>query len=136
VASLQSTIATADIFNNLRLILVRCIGPQSLVTLSMFPTTQGFVDKRQEFKVLHDETHFLKNVASGLAAAGSAYGPAPEGIWRTYSFKLGNDVLYDTTAGSTDSYGVPLLYTCSDSTVTPNPSVNCTARLWFRDVLV
>jgi len=135
-ASLMGIIATADIYNNLRTILVRCIGPQSLITTSMFPNVVSHVDKRQEFKVLHDEIFYLKTVASGLAAAGSGYGSSPEGLWRNFTVKLGNDVLYDMASGTTDSYGVPLLYVVSDSTVTPNPIISCAARLWFRDVVV
>jgi len=134
-ASLQSTIATADIFNNVRVIIGRCIGPQSLLGVSNFPSVNNFTDVRQEFEVLVDKSWYLQNVSSGLAAAGSAYGPSPTGLWFCGSINYNKDVLYDTGSGATDSYNVPFFYTVSDSTVTPSPTVAAVFRIHFQDVL-
>jgi len=136
IASLQSAIATADIYNNLRVILGRCIGPQSLLSVANFPAIGLFPDERQEFEVLFDKTCFLKNVASGLAAAGAAYGPAPEGKWWIGSLEYNHEVLYDTASGATDSFNAPFYYAVSDSTVVPSPVINAAFRIWYQDMVI
>jgi len=135
IASLTSSITTADIYNNIRVVLGRCIGPQSILSTTNFPSTALFVDERQEFEVMLDHTSFVKNVASGLAAAGSAFGGSPEGKWLIGSLPYNHEVLYDTTSGTTDSFNVPFYYAVSDSAATPSPTVNAAFRIWFKDVV-
>jgi len=135
LASLQSTIATADIYNNLRVIMGRCVGPQSILSGTNFPTVGGFTDERQEFTVMLDRTVFLKNVSSGLAAPGSAFGPSPEGHWLIGSIDYPYEVLYDTTGGASDSFNVPYCYIVSDSNVTPSPTASAIFRITFEDIV-
>lgn len=145
VASLQSTIATADIYNNLRVIVALAKGPASGITTSDFPTTTAQFDNKEPVKPLYDRTVFLKNVASGLATAGSSYGASPEGVWLHdiegaagsgyFDIPVGRAIVFDSTSSTSDDNNMPLLYLVSDSTVTPNPTVTGEVRIYFRDIL-
>jgi len=134
-ASLSSVIATADIFNNVRIIVAALGASQSQFNVASFPSVNSFVDLRQDYTILYDKTWYLKNVASGLAAAGASYGASPEGEYVTTTLNYQRHVLYNTTAGSSDVKGCPVINLVSDSSVTPNPNVYTAVRVWFRDVL-
>jgi len=145
VGSLQSTIATADIYNNVRVILALAKGPISGVTTGDMPSATAQIDFKEPFMPLYDRTVFLQNLASGLAAAGSAYGPSPQGVWLQdaeggagqgyFTIKVGKPITFDNTSGSSDADHMPFIYLVSDSTVTPNPTVSGEVRVFYRDMV-
>jgi len=144
-ASLQSTIATADIFNNVRVIIALSKGPFSGIATSDFPTVGPQFDLKEPVKPLYDRTLFLNNLASGLASAGSAYGATPSGVWLQdleggagqgyFDIKVNQEVTFDNTSGSSDADHMPVVYLVSDSSVTPNPTVTGEIRAFYRDLV-
>jgi hypothetical protein len=144
-ASLQSTIATADLTNNVRVIVSLAKGPASGITTSDFPTITSQFDYKEPVDVLFDRTIFLNNLASGLAAAGSAYGATPSAVWIQdleggagagyFDIPVNRDISFDSTSGTSDDDHMPLLYLVSDSSVTPNPTVLGEIRAYYSEVL-
>lgn len=144
-ASLQSTIATADIFNNVRMIVALCKGPASGITVSDFPAVGPLFDYKEPVDVLYDRTIFLNNLASGLATAGSAYGATPSGSWVQdleagagagyFDIPVNRTITFDSTSVTSDDNHMPVVYFVSDSTVTPNPTVTGEIRAYYREVV-
>lgn len=144
-ASLQSTIATADIYNNVRIIIALSKGPFSGLSVSDFPTTTAQFDLKEPVQPLFDRTVFLNNLASGLASAGSAYGATPAAVWLQdmeggagqgyFDIKVGRSIAFDNTSGSSDADHMPVVYLVSDSSVTPNPTVSGEIRVFYRDLV-
>lgn len=144
-ASLQSTIATADIYNNVRVIVALCKGPFSGITTSDFPAVGPMFDFKEPVRVLYDRTVFLNNVASGLAAAGSAYGATPSGVWIQdlegcsgagyFEIPVHRDITFDSTSSGSDDDNMPVLYVVSDSSVTPNPTITGELRAYYSEVV-
>lgn len=144
-ASLQSTIATADIYNNVRVIIALSKGPFSGLAVGDFPSTTAQFDLKEPIKLLYDRTLFLNNLASGLASAGSAYGATPSGVWLQdneggagqgyFDIKVNEGIVFDNTSGSSDADHMPVVYLVSDSSVTPNPTVSGEIRVFYRDLV-
>lgn len=145
VGSLQSTIATADIYNNVRVMIALAKGPFSGIAVGDFPSATAQFDLKEPVELLYDRTIFLQNLASGLAAAGSAYGPSPQGVWLQdaeggagqgyFTIKVNRPITFDSTSGSSDADHMPLVYLVSDSSVTPNPTVSGEIRVFYRDMV-
>lgn len=154
LASLQSSISTADIYNNLRVIIVLAKGPASGISTGDFPSVFSQFDMKEPLRLLYDRTVFLNNYASGAAAAGNAYGCTPSGIWLQdaegsaakgyFDIDLeqmglslrDRTVVFDSTSGTSDDNNMPLVYFVSDSTVSPNPTINGEIRVIYEDLLV
>jgi len=145
LASLQSSIATADIYNNVRVIVALAKGPASGITTSDFPLIGPQFDNKEPVKPLYDRTVYLNNLSSGLASAGSAYGATPSGVWLQdleggsgagyFDIPVNRDVVFDSTSATSDDNNMPLLYIVSDSSVTPNPTVTGEVRAFYRDIV-
>lgn len=135
LASLMTSITTADIYNNIRMILSRATGRTQDLSVSLFPSVYGGIDIRSRFEVLRDDKVFLNNYASGLAAAASAYGATPSAKWVRFTFPYNSEVVFDDTSTTTDSVNGPYLYFVSDSAAAPNPTVQGNIRVWFHDMV-
>lgn len=135
IASVTNVIAISDLFNNLRFMVLRTRGPYSGITTGLLPNTFQMIDPTGPFTLLKDEIVFEKNVSSGFSAAGSAYASSPEGVWVVGSIPLNYDIIFDGPTATSDQDNMPFLYVVSDSSVTPNPTIEGTFRFWYSNVV-
>lgn len=128
-----SSIATADIYNTMRCVLLQSIGPASSWNATYLPSIITAVNDRTQYRLIRDWTAHLQNLASGEASSGSSGGVSPQAAWIIEDVPWGKYVTFADDSSTTDTDGMPVLGFVSDSTITPNPTSNWTARVWFKD---
>lgn len=142
-------LATADLYNTIRIIVVRYNGPQILTNVGTIAAIQAQYlqgstgartddmkqPRNEDFTTILDKRIVLKQYYSGAAAAAAAGSSTPEVKWfkRKIKSKVMRKVFFQGDSANADIRNAIGVYIFSDSSAIPNPTVSGTIRLWYTD---
>lgn len=143
------SLASADIYNTIRVIVVRYNGPQIASNVGTIAAIQAQYlqgstgartddmkqPRNEDFTTLFDRRYVLKQYFSGAAAAGAALSSTPEVKWCRHVIKGKSlrRIYFQGDSSSADVRNGIGVYIFSDSAAPPNPSISGTIRMWYTD---